>query len=106
VDVRGLAVDPAKKIHGKIKPSVGYKNLQYAVMHLSLRRVDAYPFGILYVSPELPHVIANKVATVHGTCRLLVARKVCAHHHFIFSIRGVNSSFVNVALVSPIFYEQ
>lgn len=60
-------------------------------------------FEIFCVSLELPHVLTHVVSTVHGTCRLLVAWKVYAHHHFFFSIWGMNSSFVNVVLVSPIF---
>ena len=51
-------------------------------------------------------MLTHVVSTVHGTCRLLVAWKVYAHHHFFFSIWGMNSSFVNVVLVSPIFYEK
>jgi len=44
-------------------------------------------------------VLAHVVSTVHRTCRLLVAWKACAYHHFL-SIWGMNSSFENAVLVS------
>ena len=46
-------------------------------------------------------MLAQIVSTVHRTCRLLVAWKVCVYHHFFLSIWGMNSSFENVVLVSP-----
>ena len=47
-------------------------------------------------------MLAHIVSTVHRTCTLLVAWKVCAYHHFFLSILGMNSSFENVVLVSPV----
>ena len=45
-----------------------------------------------------------RTCSIHSTqtCMLLVTRKVCAYHHFFFSIWGMNSSFENVVLVSPV----
>jgi len=57
----------------------------------SKQNVDPYTLGICCVSIELPHVLAHVVSTVHRTCRLLVAWKVCAYHHFFLSIWGMNS---------------
>jgi hypothetical protein len=48
-------------------------------------------------------MLAHVVPTVHGTCRMLVVREVCAYSHFFFYVGGMNSSFVNVVLVDPVF---
>jgi hypothetical protein len=69
-------------------------------MHLSL--TTPYMFRISCVSPELPHVLAHVVPTVHVICRLLVAQEVCAQSHFYCSLRGMNSSFGNVVPVSRV----
>ena len=47
-------------------------------------------------------MLAHVVATVHGTVRLLVAREVCAHSHFLYPVSGMRSSFMNIVSVSPI----
>jgi hypothetical protein len=46
-------------------------------------------------------MLAHVVRTVHGTCRLLVAREVFAYSHFFFYVGG-DSYFVNVVPVSPV----
>ena len=40
-------------------------------------------------------MLAHVVSTVHRIGRLFVAWKVCAYHHFLLSIWGMNSSFEN-----------
>jgi hypothetical protein len=47
-------------------------------------------------------MLAHVVPTIHGIERLLVARKVCAHGHFICSVGVMSSSFGDVELVSPV----
>ena len=69
-------------------------------MYISLIKNGPYTLTITYISPSHPYMLAHVVPTVHGTERLLVARELCAHIHFLCSIGRISSSR-NVILVSP-----
>ena len=69
-------------------------------MHLSL--INSNPLYVRRSVVYLPCAFAQVVPTVHGTERLLVAREPCAHSHFLCSVDGMSSFFMNIEPLNPV----
>ena len=75
-------------------------------MHLFL--IKSSPLHIRnQVSPLHLHILTHVVPTLYETEKLLVAREACAYNHFLCSVGGMSSPFINIVLVSygtPVFF--